>query len=461
MHLDRRTLAWVLAGTLLGVARTTAAPLGDAATSSEPVERVPATARNAVPAGDALDLSLGPTLELAELVAAVLERNASLAASEAAVRAMRATAEQATKLEDPTARAMLAPLSFGGGAPLGYEFQASQMIPYPGKRHLRGETARNEATAAVEDLQAARLDLAAEAASLYADYYLNSREVEINAEHLALLRVFQQVATARYAAGLVPQQAPLQAEVEAARMLHHEVELRATQQRLVARMNALLHRPASSPLPPPAKLEPRVEAAMDHGAPQAAAGAGRPELRALRARVAARQADLELARRGRYPDFEVMAGYSSLWDVKEHRWSVGLGINLPIRRERIRAEVAVAQARLDQAAGELEQRSDELDAEAVIAAADRQEMAHLVELYRDRVVPAARDQVAAARASFESGEGSMLDLIQAERSLRDAQQQYHEAVAGYVRAGAAVARSLGELAGGQQIPAAPTPPGER
>jgi len=72
---------------------------------------------------------------------------------------------------------------------------------------------------------------------------------------------------------------------------------------------------------------------------------------------------------------------------------------------------------------------------------------HLIELYRDRVLPAARDQVAAARVSFESGNESMLGLIEAERSLRDAQQQYHEAVAGYVRAQAAVARTLGELPG--------------
>jgi outer membrane protein TolC len=344
---------------------------------------------------------------------------------------------------------------------VGYELLASQRIPYPGKRQLLGEAASSEAAAADEDLQSLRLDLAAEAATLYADYYLNARELEINAEHLAWLSAFQRVATARYAAGLLPQQAPVQAEVEAARMLHHEVELRAASRRLVARLDALLHRPAGSPLPPPpATLAVPLARAMDHTAPTVPDAADRPELRALRAKVAARRAELDLARRGRYPDFELMTGYSSMWETTEHRFTAGVGINLPLRRSRIQAEVEGAQARLDQAIAELARREDELTAEAAGAAAELEATVHLIELYQDRVVPAARDQVAAARAGFESGGESMLGLIEAERSLRDAQQQYQVAVAGWVRTEALLARALGELPRHERTPAAPAPPGE-
>ena len=64
---------------------------------------------------------------------------------------------------------------------------------------------------------------------------------------------------------------------------------------------------------------------MEHAPPSAAVE--RPELRAQRAVIAARQAELELARRGRQPDFEAMAGYNSMWDTPEHRWMVGLGLD--------------------------------------------------------------------------------------------------------------------------------------
>jgi len=440
MHLDRRTFRCVLLGTLAAAAVGGAGHPQSSGTGSGEQAHAPS----------ASDAEFGPVLSLDQLVEAVLDGNAGLTAMAAAARAAAAAAAQATALEDPMATAMLAPLSLAGGEPVGYELRASQRIPYPGKRRLRGQVAASEATAATEQLQAARLDLAAQAAGLFADYYLNAREREINAEHIALLDAFKQVATARYTAGLVPQQAPVQAEVEAARMLHHDVELRAAERRVVARLNAMLHRPAEAPLPPPpVKLEiPAAVAAAHHDeSERGVVIADRPELRARRAEVAAREAELELSRRSRYPDFEVMTGYSSMWDMQEHRWAVGLGVNVPIRRGRIRAQVAAAEARVDQAAAELQGLEDTLHAESVVAIADREEMMHLIELYRDRVLPAARDQVAAARVSFESGNESMLGLIEAERSLRDAQQQYHEAVAGYVRAQAAVARTLGELPG--------------
>lgn len=405
------------------------------------------------------NFSLDEPLTLDELVAGVLTRNQSLVAMAAAVEAARAHAAQAGALDDPMASVMIAPLSLGGGVPFGYEVRGTQRIPYPGKRALREDVARGEAAIAAGNLAAARLELAVRAAELYADYYLNARALEVNTEHIALLGELKDVATARYAAGLAGQQAPIEAEVEAARMLHHEIELRAAKREIVAQLDALLHRPTDAELPaPPAELAIDLSAAMEHAARADTAVVNRPELAAAAAAVAAREGELALARRARQPDFDLMAGYSSMWDTREHRFTVGVGLNLPIRRSRLRAQVAEALSRRDEAQAELERTNDTVRSEAVAAAAHREEMAHLVVLYRERVLPAASDQVAAARASFESGEEPMLGVIEAERSLRDAQLQYHEAVAGLLRTSAALARSKGEIPS-LTTPAAP--PAER
>ena len=457
MPIDRRPLRGALTCSLLGAALASAALAGAAPPVASPATAVASEAGSQAPP----EPSFGSALSLDDLVEAVLARNPSLAEMQAAVRAARARAEQSTSLDDPMATAMVAPLSLGGGAPFGYEVRASQRIPYPGKLRLRGEAARQEAEAAVADLEAARLELATEAVERFADYYLNARELEINTEHLELLADFQEVATARYAAGLVPQQAPIQAEVEAARMLHHGVELRAEQRRLVAQLDALLHRSPEDPLPPPPhELPVPPAAAMEHTAALAVA-VERPEVRAQRAAIAAREAELALARRARYPDFEAMAGYSSMWDTPEHRFTVGVGVNVPLRRRRIAAEVASAEAEVDKARAGLERLGDQYQAEVVSATAEREEMAHLVELYTDRVIPAARDQVAATRASFESGGESMLGLIEAQRSLRDAQLEYQRALAGYLRAQATLSRSLGELPNLPAMPAADAAPEEQ
>ena len=66
---------------------------------------------------------------------------------------------------------------------------------------------------------------------------------------------------------------------------------------------------------------------------------------------------------------------------------------------------------------------------AVASGVDRlREAHHLVELARDRMLPVSRDRLAASRAAFESGQGSFLELIDAERGLRRAELEYEEAV---------------------------------
>jgi outer membrane protein TolC len=435
MVFDRRASRRALGLPLLCAVLAVPALVAPAAAGDAEVPQVALREASTLPA-------FGDVLRLGDLVTAVLERSPTLVEKHAAARVAATRAERAAALDDPMATAMLAPLSLGNDVPFGFEVRATQRLPFPGKLRLRGDAASQQADAAAAEIEAARLALAATAVDLYADYYLNARELEINDEHLELLGTLKEVATARYAAGLVPQQAPVQAEVEAARMLHHGVELRAARQRLVARLDALLRLPADAPLPPPPATLP-TRAAADHGAALALAIAERPELRALRAEVGALQARLELAHRGRLPDFEAMAGYSSMWDMQEHRFTVGVGVNLPLRG-RVTAEVTVAEAELERATAALQRLTDELHAEAVSAAADREEAYHLVELYRDRVLPAARDQVRAAQASFETGGESMLGMLVAERSLRDAQLEHQRALAAALRADAALSRARGQ-----------------
>ena len=254
MRIDRRAACGARSRAVLGIVLAAATLIAPAAADDMVVS---AGASPKIPA----EPSFGAVLRLDDLVDAVLARNPTLAEMQAAVRAAAARAERSTLLDDPMATAMVAPLSLGGGAPFGFEVRASQQIPFPGKLRLRGEAAREETNAAAAELEAAKLELATTAVDLYAEYYVNARELEINDEHLALLGALKEVATARYAAGLVPQQAPVQAEVEAARMLHHGVELGA------ARSPAPRRGAACGPPRPRPGWAPAAEGDRRHSAP--------------------------------------------------------------------------------------------------------------------------------------------------------------------------------------------------
>lgn len=391
-------------------------------------------------------------LERAALIDAVLAENPGLEAARMALAAARERVAQATSLDDPMLAYSFGPLSIASDdVPFGQVLEARQRFPYPGTLRLRGEAARAEAGAAAEDLQTVRLELATAASLLYDDYYLIHRALVINAEHVRLLGDFQRIATARYAAGQAPQQDPIQAEVELAHLVHREMVLETEREVLAARINTLLHRPPQTPLPPPVERlsVPELEA-LDPAGLEAAAVAARPELARLDAERAAREATVELRELARYPDFEAMASYNSMWMETEHQWMVGVGVNLPVWRDRIEAGVAEARAEVARVASERARLVDEVRAEARIAWTRLRETRHILTIYESRLIPAARDQVRAALAGFETGQVSFLALIEAERNQRTVELEYEKTLTDLHRRRAELARALGRPPGGAE-----------
>ncbi|HPG28271.1 MAG TPA: TolC family protein, partial [Myxococcota bacterium] len=75
------------------------------------------------------------------------------------------------------------------------------------------------------------------------------------------------------------------------------------------------------------------------------------------------------------------------------------------------------------------------------------EARHVERLYRDLLLPAARDQVGAARSGFETGRNSFLALIDAERNLLEVELGYEEALANLGRRRAELDRARGRVPG--------------
>jgi len=370
------------------------------------------------------------TLERAALIREALRRNPGLAAARSAWRAALARYPQETALEDPMLDTAIGPRSFGSDeVDPGFRVGLSQALPFPGKRRLRGEVALAEAEASSQEFEEERLKLAATASLLFDEYYLAARSLERNASHLAFVEELSQVALARYESGSASQQDALLAEAELAELLHRGVLLETAQRRTAARINTLLHRLPELPLPPPpATLAAPTEQGVDTAALTERALAERPELRAARARVAAREQAVALARREYFPDFTLSGTYDRFWQEKPLQPMLGLAVNVPLQLGRRSGALEQARAELAGAHSDA-QRDEDAVRLAVASGVDRlREAHHLVELARDRMLPVARDRLAASRADFESGQGSFLELIDAERGLRSAELDFEKAV---------------------------------
>ncbi|MDH3225519.1 MAG: TolC family protein [Thermoleophilia bacterium] len=382
----------------------------------------------------------------------VLRRNPSIHAARSAWRAALARYPQARSLDDPRVAYGVAPLSFGSNdVNDAHQAELSQRLPFPGKLALRGEVMLAEAEAAEHELAAVRLRLATMAWLLYDELYLLDRALEVNAHHVALLEEFRELATRRYEAGEASQQDPLQAEVEHARLLQREVSLRADRRVVAEQLNVLLHRPSGTPLPPPPVVFDLPSPELDAAEREAllARALERPELRAAGARVRSREADVALARREFLPDVTVVGAYNGVMQERDLQPFVGLALEVPLQLRRRFARLDQAQADLARAERERAGVEDELRFEVEAALERLAEARDVLALHRDRLLPAARDQLEAARIGFVSGRNSFLALIEAENNLRDFELGLERARTDVSRRVAELQRAAGVLPSGE------------
>jgi outer membrane protein TolC len=386
-------------------------------------------------------------LERDALVVEVLAKNPTLDVARHAWRASIAAFPQMTALDDPMASYMFAPFSIpgiGGGVPFGQEVMLTQPLPFPGRLDQRGAVVLADADAMRAEFEAARLSLALMASMLHADYFQNARQIAVNEEHQALLTTIRGALQARFEAGEESLQGPLGAELELAHVEHDHVRLSSERDVIVARINELIHRPPKSPLPPPPPELPldrsvgqTPDALFEEAVKQ------RPELAALRARVAAAAAERGLAETESWPDFSVSAAYNSMWSDPQHQFMIGGALNIPIQLERRSAAVDQAESKRRQRDAELEAQLDAVHAEVETERRRTVEALHVVRLFDERTVPIAEAVVDASRAGLETGQTSFLEMLEAERELRMARLERTEAVAALHQQFARLDRALG------------------
>jgi cobalt-zinc-cadmium efflux system outer membrane protein len=392
----------------------------------------------------------GPTLERGAYVRAVLGRNRSIESARQAWRAATGRVRQTGSLEDPMVTVDVAPLSIGSSAArLGWDAMVSQRLPWPGKLALDESAAHAEAEAARTDFEASRRELALTAALLFDQYFVAVRSIEVNAHHVELMRNMQAAATSQYEVGRGSAQDPLQAEFELTHMEHDTIILASQRDVTVAQMNELLHRAPELPLPPPPQeLVPSLASdAWNEGALETEAVARRPDILAAREHARAAQARAERATREYLPDVTLSTAFNSMWDIPEHRWTVGLAFNLPVQTGRRGGAVDEARAMRAQYEADAERMSDAARTGVVVSLKQLEESGHVLHIFAERLLPIARKQVEAARAAFIASQAPFGTLIDAERNLRGVELDEQTAQADCDRRRAELDRALGRIPG--------------
>jgi outer membrane protein, heavy metal efflux system len=136
-----------------------------------------------------------------------------------------------------------------------------------------------------------------------------------------------------------------------------------------------------------------------------------------------------------------------MWDMPEHRWMVGAGINVPLPTERRSGALDEARAARAQYESEVARMSDMAKTQVYVGVRKIRESEQVLRLFQTRLLPVAHDQVDAAQAGFIASQTSFFAVVEAEKNLRRVELDHKLAQAEYHRRRAELQRALGRMPG--------------
>ncbi len=310
----------------------------------------------------------------------------------------------------------------------------SQMIPWPGKLISGAEMAQQEAAAEFHRFQAERLTLLQEVKRAYYEYYYLGRAIAVSEENVRLTVYVEGVARARYAAAAGSHPDVIRAQVELGKLANDLTSLRDMCSSSAAKLNAAMNRPIDAALPIPKQIVASTPTLEERQLLERLA-ADNPELKSMDREVAARTRGVDLAAQGFLPDFMVGVEWMDATALPgsqmsaEDNWVIMAGISLPIWWDKNTAAVREARALRIAALLDRAQMSNRLQADLKMAAYEYRDAGRRVSLYRDTLLPRARESFQATEAAYKTGGASFSDLVDSQRMLLEFQLAYERSLA--------------------------------
>ncbi|HME87905.1 MAG TPA: TolC family protein [Chthoniobacterales bacterium] len=380
--------------------------------------------------------SASPRLSLGEITRVVLENNPAIKEAENRWSAAEQRMRQATAWDDPRLAGESRVRRFVNVPPNAFMDQTisiEQLIPITGKNLVRGRAAAAEALSIFEEVRRTKLDVIAKARGAYFRLANAYDQLDINDKTLTSLRQIADISRTRYETGLESAANVLVAETDHSKLLETRRDLERNLSDAQSQLNALMNRDAFAPLGPP------IPAAINESnlsltKLRAITLAQRPEVQMARAKIDNEKSKLDLARREWIPDPALMAKAQRYNDTSKAVSEVDAGVSFTVPWVNpLKYSAGVREARANVAAAEQGFAREQTEALRLLRdQLEKIETAHHhVDLFRDKLVPQARQAFEATRLSYESGKATFLDWISAQRNLRDIEATARERLSDY------------------------------
>jgi len=282
------------------------------------------------------------------------------------------------------------------------------------KLSTAAKRALENARAAGFRFRKAQFELRSKLLTAYAEYALTAELLRLEEENVQLIKTVSSAVEAKNRAGLGGQQD----------LLRTENELDLTQNELAtfqsilpgerAGLNALLNRAPDAPIPVPENVASSKPLRNNEEALLKLAAERNPELLALAHETSAEKAAAKLASLQYIPDISLSAN-TDLAGITQSLMGM---VTLPLfRYEAINAAVAQAEANIKAKEAMRRQSTNDIAATLVMDLYTVRDSERQLQLFTGTILPRAEQAVSITRSSYETGQASLLDFLDTQRSL--------------------------------------------
>lgn len=305
-----------------------------------------------------------------------------------------------------------------------------QTFPWLGKIEAQTDSASAMAKAARQRFEAARLKLNWQVKKEFFEFLYLKDAIDIAQQNFDLIKNFEQIALTKYttAAGTHPD--IIRAQIELAKFDEILVSISELKKPQVARLNALLNRPAFGALDWPQK--PAIaKLAVDYAQLINLLKDKNPEIAELAWMVESAKNEIKLAKKKFYPDIGVGVEWTQFdrsgGNSGRDAVLLAFQMNIPLWRDSYKA--AETQARINErmTAHKKIQIENDLIAQVAVVLYDIEESQRKINLFGD-IIPKTEQLVTASQSAYKAGTVDFLSLIDSQRMLLQYNLDYYRAV---------------------------------
>ena len=382
-----------------------------------------------------------------------LAQNPAIAAAKHRISSLRHRIPQALSQPDPMVNTTthLSPVETAAGRQA-FAVGVSQKVVNADRLATRAAIALEDVRAAEQNLNVVQLEIAEKIRIACYQLLFVRKTIEITKQDAESLEQIGEVVLRQYEVKQsVSQQDVLNVQVEQSKVENQIVALRQKEKSYQARLARLVHLSPESSFDILDPLTPAL-GPLDANVLTSQAVTARPELAAQVANIRRERKKVHLANLQNKPDFTVglnwiatsSEGISPVANGDD-ALLLGIGFNLPVRKDRIQAAICEAKESSLASASQLESLKDEVAEEVFDLVAKAEGTSDTLQLLQEDIIPKSQRTLDLSIEEYTNGDVNYVQLIENWRALLKYRITESRLIAEYNQILASLVRSVGEL----------------